>query len=314
MRVLVTGGAGFIGSHVVDELLRAGHHVTVLDDLSTGKRANVPQGVRLLQADIRSSEAREAIVAGGYDAIVHHAAQIDVRHSVARPDHDADVNVLGLLNLLEAAVRAHVRRFVFASSGGACYGEQETYPADEGHPLRPVSPYGVSKAASELYLGYYFREKKLPYVALRYSNVYGPRQDPQGEAGVVAIFTDRCLAGQPCIIYGDGKQTRDYVYVGDVARANVLALETDFIGAVNIGTGVETDVLQLHATVARAAGSAIPPRFAPARPGEQRRSSIDPALARRMLGWKPEVALQEGIARTVEHFRSLRTPALTASL
>lgn len=170
MRVLVTGGAGFIGSHVADELLRAGHQVTVLDDLSSGKRENVPSGARFICADIRSREAREAIVAGAYDAVVHHAAQIDVRRSVEQPGYDADVNLMGLLNLLEASVQAHVRRFVFASSGGACYGEQQSFPATENHPLQPVSPYGVSKAASELYLGYYFTEKKLPYVALRYSN------------------------------------------------------------------------------------------------------------------------------------------------
>src|SRR5690606_8940602 len=247
-------------------------------------------------------------------AVFHHAAQIDVRRSVEQPGYDADVNLMGLLNLLEASVQAHVRRFVFASSGGACYGEQDTFPATEQHPLQPVSPYGVSKAASELYLGYYFTEKRLPYVALRYANVYGPRQDPQGEAGVVAIFSGRCLAKDSCFIYGDGKQTRDYVYVSDVARANLLALESDFIGAVNIGTGVETDVLRLHDAVARAAASTTPPTFAPHRPGEQRRSCIDPTLAGKVLGWQPEIPLQEGISRPVQHFRAPRAAALSASV
>jgi len=313
MRVLVTGGAGFIGSHVSEALLRAGHQVTVLDDLSSGKRENVPEGARLVQADIRSPEARELVIAGAFDAIVHHAAQIDVRHSVEHPDHDADVNLMGLINLLEAAVPANVRRFVFASSGGACYGEQKEFPATEQHELHPVSPYGVSKAASELYLGYYFTEKKLPYVALRYSNVYGPRQDPFGEAGVVAIFSVQCLSGSPCTIYGDGRQTRDYVYVGDVAKANVLALESEYVGPLNIGTGRETDVITLHRSIAKATNCATPPRFAPHRPGEQRRSCIDPSLAGRVLGWKPEVDLEHGIQRTVQYFRERMARAGSAA-
>lgn len=304
MRVLVTGGAGFIGSHVAEELLREGHQVTVLDDLSSGKRGNVPAGARFIRADIRSREAREAIVAGAYDAVVHQAAQIDVRRSVDDPAHDADINLVGLLNLLEAAVEANVRRFIFASSGGACYGEQIVYPAPESHPLQPVSPYGASKAAGELYLGYYFAEKKLPYVALRYSNVYGPRQDPAGEAGVVAIFNGRCLEERSCTIYGDGRQTRDYVFVSDVARANLLALESDFVGSLNVGTGKETDVIELHEAVAKAAGSQAPPAFAPPRAGEQRRSCIDPTMAARVLGWRPDVGLERGIALTVDHFRA----------
>lgn len=313
MRVMVTGGAGFIGSHVADELLRAGHQVTVLDDLSAGKRQNVPQGVRFVRADIRSPEARETIIAGAFDAIFHHAAQIDVRRSVEEPGYDADVNLKGLLNLLEASVQANVRRFVFASSGGACYGEQASFPATEEHPLQPVSPYGVSKAASELYLGYYFAEKRLPYVALRYANVYGPRQDPKGEAGVVAIFAGRCLDGRSCTIYGKGDQTRDYVFVGDVARANLLALEADFVGALNIGTGVETDVLALHRAVAESTGGGLPPTFAAARPGEQRRSSIDSTRAAKVLGWRPTVELREGIRRTVEAFRLRRLPVSAAT-
>jgi len=303
MKVLVTGGAGFIGSHVADRILEAGHEVTVLDDLSSGKREQVPNGARFVHADIRSEAASKLIRDERFDAVVHQAAQIDVRKSVTDPRFDADVNLSGLLNLLEAATAAGVKRFLFASSGGACYGEQEVYPAPETHPSRPVSPYGVSKAAGELYLGYYAAEKKLSYCALRYANVYGPRQDPMGEAGVVAIFSGRCLAGSTCTIYGDGKQTRDYVYVGDVARANLLALTSDYVGPLNVGTGVETDVVELHRRIAAATGSAHGPKFDAARPGEQRRSCIDPAKAGRMLGWRPEVTLEEGIARTAAFFR-----------
>jgi len=303
MKVLVTGGAGFIGSHVADRILEAGHEVTVLDDLSSGKRDQVPNGARFVHADIRSEAASKLIRDERFDAVVHQAAQIDVRKSVTDPRFDADVNLSGLLNLLEAATAAGVKRFLFASSGGACYGEQEVYPAPETHPSRPVSPYGVSKAAGELYLGYYAAEKKLSYCALRYANVYGPRQDPMGEAGVVAIFSGRCLAGSTCTIYGDGKQTRDYVYVGDVARANLLALTSDYVGPLNVGTGVETDVVELHRRIAAATGSAHGPKFDASRPGEQRRSCIDPAKAGRVLGWRPEVTLEEGIARTAAFFR-----------
>jgi len=303
MKVLVTGGAGFIGSHVADGLLGAGHEVTVLDDLSSGKREQVPQAARFVHADIRSEAAAKLIRDERFDAVVHQAAQIDVRKSVTDPRFDADVNLSGLLNLLEASTSAGVKRFLFASSGGACYGEQETYPAPESHPSRPVSPYGVSKAAGELYLGYYAAEKKLSYCALRYANVYGPRQDPMGEAGVVAIFSGRCLAGSTCTIYGDGRQTRDYVYVGDVARANLLALTSDFVGPINIGTGVETDVVELHRRIAEATCSGQGPQFAAPRAGEQRRSCIDPAKAAQVLGWRPEVSLEEGISRTAAFFR-----------
>ena len=309
MKVLITGGAGFIGSHIADGVIAAGHEVVVLDNLSSGKRENVPAQATLVEADIRSEAAATLIRDGGYDAVIHQAAQIDVRKSVSDPRYDADVNLLGMLNLLEASAAGGVKRFLFASSGGACYGEQDVYPAPESHPTRPVSPYGASKAAGELYLGYYGFEKKLSWCALRYANVYGPRQDPHGEAGVVAIFTGRCLKDESCTIFGDGSQTRDYVYVGDVARANVLALTSDFVGPLNVGTGVETDVVQLHAGIARATGSRVPATFAPPRPGEQKRSCIDPARAGEVLRWKPEVSLDEGLARTAEFFRALAKAA-----
>lgn len=314
MKVLVTGGAGFIGSHVADELLAAGHEVVVLDDLSSGKREQVPAGATFVEADIRSERAAQTIREGGFDALVHQAAQIDVRKSVAEPRLDADVNILGMLNLLEAASQAGVRRVLFASSGGACYGEQEVFPAPETHPMRPVSPYGASKAAGELYLGYYCAEKQMEFVSLRYANVYGPRQDPLGEAGVVAIFTGRCLDSRACTIYGDGKQTRDYVYVGDVARANRLALESSFVGALNVGTGKETDVIALHQAISQATGCTLPPVFEAPRPGEQKRSCVDPSLAETTIGWKPEVSLAEGLRKTADYFRLLRTAtAQTAS-
>lgn len=309
MKVLITGGAGFIGSHIADQLGGAGHEVVVLDNLSSGKRENVPTGVRLIEADIRSDAAADAIRTGGFDAVIHQAAQIDVRKSVTDPRFDADVNLLGMLNLLEASVAGGVKRFVFASSGGACYGEQDVYPAPESHPTRPVSPYGASKAAGELYLGYYHAEKGLSTCSLRYSNVYGPRQDPHGEAGVVAIFAGRLLANQACTIFGDGKQTRDYVFVGDVARANLLALTSSYVGALNVGTGIETDVIQLHDGIAKACGSSLQPTFAAPRAGEQKRSCIDPSKAGEILGWKPEISLEEGLVQTAAFFRNLARAA-----
>ncbi len=304
-RILVTGGAGFIGSTIADRFLAAGWDVAVLDDLSSGKRENVPAGARFYPCDVRSAAAAEVIASERPEVLCHHAAQIDVRRSMEEPRHDADVNVGGLLNLLAAAARAgSVRRVLFASSGGAAYGETDLLPTPEGHPLRPVSVYGASKAASELYLGVYRACHGIDFAALRYANVYGPRQDPHGEAGVVAIFCGRLLAGRPCTVFGDGGQTRDYVFVEDVARANLLAAERGFSGALNVGTGVETDVLRLHAVLSRAAGSTAPPVVAPARLGEQRRSCIDPAAAAAALGWRPEVGLEDGLRRTLEWFRA----------
>ncbi|MHB1847142.1 MAG: NAD-dependent epimerase/dehydratase family protein [Deltaproteobacteria bacterium] len=304
MKIVVTGGAGFIGSNVCDAFLAKGHEVVALDDLSTGRRANVSKGVRLIEADIRAPGLAELLLAERPQVVCHHAAQIDVRKSVADPAHDAEVNLLGMLRLLEASVAAGVQKFLFASSGGACYGEQERFPADESHPTRPVSPYGVSKAAGELYLGYYRAQHGLPYVALRYANVYGPRQDPHGEAGVVAIFAERLLRGEACTIYGDGGQTRDFVFVGDVARANVLALESSHVGPVNVGTGRETSVAELYRKMAEIGRVATAALHAPAKPGEQRRSVIDPAFAQKAIGWRPEVPLEEGLARTLDFFRS----------
>ncbi len=290
LKVLVTGGAGFIGSNVCDAFKAAGHEPVALDNLATGKRENLSSGIRLIEADIRAPDLATIFEREKPDAVSHHAAQIDVRKSVADPIYDAEINLLGMLRVLEASVQAGVRRFLFASSGGACYGEQETFPATETHPCRPVSPYGTSKAAGELYLGYYRAEKALSFAALRYANVYGPRQDPHGEAGVVAIFAQRLLRGQPCTIFGDGANTRDFVYVGDVARANLLALTSAHDGPINIGTGRETSVNQLYRKLANVTGVALEPTYAAPKPGEQRRSVIDPGLASRVLGWKPRAA------------------------
>ena len=306
-KILVTGGAGFIGSTIADLFLAAGWEVAVVDDLSSGKREQVPAGAHFFPCDVRSSAAAEAVLREKPAVICHHAAQIDVRKSIADPRFDCDVNLGGLLNVMQAAVKAgSVKQVLLASSGGATYGDTDQIPTREDHPARPLSAYGVAKAASELYLGVYAANYGIPFAALRYANVYGPRQDPHGEAGVVAIFAGRLLAGEPCTVNGDGRQTRDYVFVGDVARANLLAAEKAFAGALNIGTGVETEVNVLFAKLALAAGVEAVPRHAPAKPGEQKRSCIDPSAAARALGWRPEVALDEGLRRTVEYFRARR--------
>lgn len=305
MRILVTGGAGFIGSHTVDALVAVGgHQVAVLDNLAAGKRDQVNSAARFYEADLRDAERMRAIAAAERpEAIVHFAAQMDVRRSVADPAFDAQVNLVGFLNLIEAARPHGLRRVVFASTGGAIYGEQDVFPADESHPCRPISPYGVAKFASESYLFFYKAQYGIAYAAMRYANVYGPRQDPHGEAGVVAIFCARLLEGRPATIFGDGGQTRDYVYVGDVARANVAALTAAAAGPINIGTGVETSVNQLYRMLAAAAGGAVAPAYAPVRPGEQMRSVISAARAARELGWRPEVALAEGLRRTFAYFK-----------
>jgi UDP-glucose 4-epimerase len=305
MRVLVSGGAGFIGSHTVDALAaRGGHEIAVIDDLSAGKREQVNSRARFYQVDLRDAPAvRGVIERERPEVLVHLAAQMDVRRSVADPAFDAQVNLVGFINLMEAG-RAHgLGRVIFSSTGGAIYGEQECFPCDEEHPQRPVSPYGVAKLATEKYLFFYHAQYGIDYVALRYANVYGPRQDPHGEAGVVSIFCGRILEGRPATIYGDGGQTRDYVFVADVVRANVAALESTVSGAFNIGTGVETSVNQLYEVLARAAGVSRAAEYSPARAGEQRRSVILPERAAEALGWNPQVELSDGLARTLRFFR-----------
>ncbi|MCX8072624.1 MAG: GDP-mannose 4,6-dehydratase [Candidatus Binatia bacterium] len=304
MKILVTGGAGFIGSHVAEAFMREGHRVIVVDDLSSGRADNLPQGVRLEVMDIRSEQVADLIAREQPEVLCHHAAQMDVRRSVADPQFDASVNILGLLNLLEAGRRNGLKRVLFASTGGAIYGEQQVFPCPETHPTNPVSPYGVAKLASEKYLHFYAEAYGIRWTALRYANVYGPRQNPHGEAGVVAIFTEKLLRGEQPVINGDGKQTRDYVYVGDLVRANILALQSDYCGPLNLGTGRETDVNTLFHLLCRACGVERPEVHGPAKPGEQRRSSIDSTLAAQVLGWRPEVALEDGLRRTVEYFRS----------
>ena len=305
MRILLTGGAGFIGSHVAELLLDRGHEVLVVDALSSGKRENVPEGARFSEQDIRSG-CKEIFQEFRPEVLCHQAAHLDVRRSVREPDFDAAVNVLGTIRLLESCLEHGVGKVVFASTGGAIYGEQREFPATEDHPQYPVSPYGVSKLTCERYLYYYHAQHGLPYVALRYSNVFGPRQDPHGEAGVVAIFSGNLAEGRISTINGSGEQTRDYVYVEDVARANVLALEGEVPpGAYNVGTGSETSVNELYRLLLKISGRDLAPEHGPAKPGEQLRSSVDPTLAGRVMGWYPEVDLTSGLKETLRFFGAL---------
>ena len=305
MKVLVTGGAGFIGSHVVDRCVEAGHAVAVVDDLSTGRRQQVNPAARLHVVDVRSPALDDVFRAESPDAVVHLAAQASVARSVANPSLDAEINVLGSINLFECCRRGGARRVVYMSTGGAGYGDTDVVPTPEDHPSRPVSPYGTSKVSAELYLACWEALHGLSAAILRLANIYGPRQDPQGEAGVIAIFTDRLLRGETCIINGDGLQTRDYVYVGDVADAAFGALERPEVrGPINIGTGIETTVVALFQALRAAAGGKGEARHGPAKSGEQRRSVLDPSRARRLLGWTPQVALDEGLRRTVASVRA----------
>jgi len=319
MKVVVTGGAGFIGSHIVDGLRTAGHAVAVIDDLSTGNRDNLPADVPLHVGDICDEEAvRRVIAVERPDAVCHQAAQMSVSRSVREPAFDARVNALGMIHVLSAAAAVGCRRVVFASSGGVLYGEV-TVPATEDTPADPVSPYGITKWVGERYLGFFAREHGLGAVALRYSNVYGPRQNPHGEAGVVAIFLKQLLAGQPATINGDGRYIRDYVFASDVARANILALTASdaivrpgTVTAVNIGTGIGVDVVELEGQIRSALGAYLgrgnlpAPVHGPARAGDLRSNLVDPARAARVFDWRPEVRLEDGLARTAAWFAGAR--------
>jgi len=309
-RVLVTGGAGFIGSHVAEAYLSDGWDVTVLDDLSRGKEENVPAGVTLVRADVRSPEARAAVAEGGFDVLNLHAAQIDVRVSVTEPGLDGDINILGLVNMLEGAAAGGVRRVVFASSGGVVYGDPEVVPISEGAPKEPISPYGVSKLAGEHYLRTIGALRGLETVALRYSNVFGPRQDPRSEAGVVSIFVSQLLQDKPLTVFGDGTQTRDYVFVRDVARAN-LAVSTAALPAAggidarafNIATSRDMSVLALAAAVGAVMGVTPELHFAPPRAGELTRSALAIDKAAAVLAWRPTAAFADGLQQLITWFR-----------
>jgi UDP-glucose 4-epimerase len=308
-RVLVTGGAGFIGSHIAEAYLRDGWEVVVLDDLSRGHEANVPKGARFVRADIRSPEARQTVATGRFDVVNHHAAQIDVRVSVDRPAFDSHINVVGLVNLLEGAGEGGVRRVVFASSGGVVYGDPEVIPTPETAPKLPISPYGVSKLSGEYYLRAIAALRDFEGVAMRYANVFGPRQDPKSEAGVVSIFVSRLLAGQPLIVFGDGRQTRDYVFVKDVARANVLASSVPVAKggdidatAFNIATSIQRSVLDLTVAVGKVMGLEPRVEFADARPGELFRSALDVSKGKAVLGWAPQYKFEDGLRELVDWF------------
>ena len=303
MKVLVTGGAGFIGSHLAERLLSDGHEVVILDDLSTGHVEHLPPDARFYQMDIQSPWLDELFKIERPEAVLHQAAQASVRRSVADPVFDASVNVLGAVTLLQASVRHGVRRFLFASTGGALYGDADVIPTPEDYPTLPVSPYGASKLGAEVYLRTFHAVHGLSYAALRYANVYGPRQDPHGEAGVVAIFARRLLSGEPARINGDGKQTRDFVYVGDIAEANARALTSDAVGSFNVGTGVETDINTIFQLLKRLSGNNQAEVHGPPMPGEQRRSVVDARKIEKVMGWRPQTSLEAGLDATVRYFR-----------
>lgn len=303
MKVLITGGAGFIGSHLVDRFIQEGHSVVVVDNLSTGKKKNLNRQAKFYKVDILSPKLEKVIRKERPELISHHAAQMDVRRSVADPLFDAQVNILGFLNVLENAIRYSTRKVIFASSGGAVYGEQEVFPATEEHPVQPVSPYGISKLAGEKYLHYYQKSAGISYVALRYANVYGPRQDPFGEAGVVAIFCQKTLLNEQPVIYGNGKQTRDYVFVEDVVEAHMAASEEGIQGIFNVGTGVETSVNQLFKNLVEITGSTVKEMYGPERRGEQLRSCLEASRLNKATEWKPDHTLKEGLEKTVDFFK-----------
>ena len=305
MKVLVTGGAGFIGSHLTDRLIQEGHAVVVVDNLSTGSKKNVHKQATFYKADIVSSNLGRIFQKEQPQMVCHYAAQMDVRKSVEDPAWDAKNNIIGFLNVLALSVQNKARRVIFASSGGAIYGEQECYPATEEHPTRPISPYGISKLSGEHYLFYYKTVCGLEYTALRFANVYGPRQFPFGEAGVVAIFTQKLIRGEQPVINGNGMQTRDYVYVSDIIDANMAVINSDVNGTFNIGTGQETSVNTLFQTLLEQTGANVKQVHGAQKEGEQLRSCLDFGKINRTLGWEPAVSMKDGLAETIRFFRAL---------
>ena len=305
MKILVTGGAGFIGSHVVDAYIAAGHQVAILDDFSTGSEANVSREAELLRLDVRNKDGvTAAIAAFRPDVVNHHAAQAEVPKSVAEPGFDAMVNIVGGLNVLKASVDVGVRKFIFISTGGALYGEPDVIPADEDHPVRPLSPYGTGKFSFEQYLGTFQRTFGLEYTVLRYANIFGPRQDFHAEEGrVISIFASRMLAGRPVTIDGDGEQARDMLHVDDVSVANIAALHRGAGGTFHISTGIPVTINDLFRKLALLTDYKLEPRFGPARKGDVYRIALDNARAREGLGWEPKVTLEDGLAQTVVYFR-----------
>ncbi|BCA54722.1 putative UDP-glucose 4-epimerase [Nitrospira sp. KM1] len=304
MKVLVTGGAGFIGSHVVDRLVQEGHAVVIIDNLSTGKRRNINRAARFYKSDIQSWRVERVFRNERPNIVMHLAAQMDVRKSVEDPMFDAQVNILGTLNIMQQAVKHGARKVVFSSSGGAIYGDQDLYPAPETHPTKPLSPYGLSKLCGEQYLSYFQRVGGLQVVNLRYANVYGPRQDPEGEAGVVAIFIQKLLNNEQAVINGNGRQTRDFIFVEDVVEANLAVMGSqDSEGTYNVGTGMETSVNDLFRILVQHTGSTCKEVHGPAKKGEQARSVIDSGKLRHEMAWEPRMSLTDGLKRTVEYFR-----------
>lgn len=304
MKILVTGGAGFIGSHIVDAYIKEGHDVIIIDDLSNGRKENLNPKAKFYKTDICSKKVVNILKTEKPELLNHHAAQIDVRHSVNNPINDIEVNVTGLVKLVESGKEYGLKKIILASSGGTVYGEQKEFPATEEHPTWPISPYGLNKLMSEKYLYYFRKQYGLSYAALRYANVYGPRQNPHGEAGVIAIFINALLNGKQPIINGDGMQTRDYIFIDDVVSANIKALNHNICGSFNIGTGIQTDVKEIFSKIKNILNINFAEKHGPAKEGEQLQSSISPKLFEKETGWKINVSLDDGLEKTTKWFKN----------